>query len=208
MDDIYVTLAGKGVATFEEKKSQFIGYAAPCKTEEEALAFLAAIRKKHADARHNVYAYQIKENNIARFSDDGEPQGTAGMPVLDIIKKTGFTDAIIVVTRYFGGILLGTGGLVRAYSHTAKLAAEAAGIIRYETFVTCSLICDYTDYGKIQNAIAPFGVIVDDTVFAQDVTVTLAVRASSYPDFARQMTELTSGAIILEKTGQRYDYLR
>lgn len=155
-----------------------------------------------------MYAYQIKENNIARFSDDGEPQGTAGMPVLDIIKKTGFTDAIIVVTRYFGGILLGTGGLVRAYSHTAKLAAEAAGIIRYETFVTCSLICDYTDYGKIQNAIAPFGVIVDDTVFAQDVTVTLAVRASSYLDFVRQMTELTSGAIILEKTGQRYDYLR
>ena len=93
MDDIYVTLADRGVATFEEKKSQFIGYAAPCKTEEEALAFLAAIRKKHADARHNVYAYQIKENNIARFSDDGEPQGTAGMPVLDIIKKNDLTDS-------------------------------------------------------------------------------------------------------------------
>ena len=107
-EELYITLEKEASASFVEKKSEFIGYACPCKTEQEALDFIAKIRKKHADAKHNVYAYQIKENNIARFTDDGEPQGTAGMPVLDIIRKTGFTDACIVVTRYFGGILLGT----------------------------------------------------------------------------------------------------
>ena len=147
-EELYITLEREASASFIEKKSEFIGYACPCKTEQEALDFIAKIRKKHADAKHNVYAYQIKENNIARFTDDGEPQGTAGMPVLDIIKKTGFTDACIVVTRYFGGILLGTGGLVRAYSHAAKLAAEAAHVITYERFITCEIVCDYTDYDK------------------------------------------------------------
>ena len=141
-EDTYVTLEHDGYASFCEKRSEFIGYARPCRTEAEALAFLAEIRKKHADAKHNVYAYQVRENNTARFSDDGEPQGTAGMPVLDIIRKTGFTDACIVVTRYFGGILLGTGGLVRAYSQAAKLAAENAHIITYERFIVYELICD------------------------------------------------------------------
>ncbi|MCQ2432168.1 MAG: YigZ family protein [Clostridia bacterium] len=209
-DEYYITLEGEGTASFEEKKSEFIGYARPCKTEAEALEFIAKIRKKHADARHNVYAYQIKENNIMRFSDDGEPQGTAGMPVLDIIRKTGFTDACIVVTRYFGGILLGTGGLVRAYSHAAKLAAEAAHIITYERFSEYELICDYTDYEKIRFALPDFGVIIDDTQFAQDVTLTLAVRSAdgNTKKFTETMTELTNGAVLLEERGERFDFLR
>ena len=206
-EELYITLEKEASASFTEKKSEFIGYACPCRTEQEALDFIAKIRKKHADARHNVYAYQIKENNIMRFSDDGEPQGTAGMPVLDIIRKTGFTDACIVVTRYFGGILLGTGGLVRAYSHAAKLAAEAAHIITYERFITCEIICDYTDYDKIRAAFPSWGLLTDDTAFAADVTLRLAVRAPEYENFCAALVELTNGAVLIEETGDRFDFL-
>ena len=125
-----VTLLKSGSATLVEKKSEFIGYACPVKDEDEAIEFVKSIKKKHSDARHNVYAYMIGQN-IARYSDDGEPQGTGGIPVLDVIRKSGFTDAVIVVTRYFGGILLGAGGLVRAYSAAAKMAVDDAGIVTY-----------------------------------------------------------------------------
>lgn len=206
-EELYITLEKEASASFIEKKSEFIGYACPCKTEQEALDFIAKIRKKHADAKHNVYAYQIKENNIARFTDDGEPQGTAGMPVLDIIKKTGFTDACIVVTRYFGGILLGTGGLVRAYSHAAKLAVEAAHVITYERFITCELICDYTDYDKIRASYQGVGLMVDGVDFAADVTQRLAVRAPEYDGFCTALTELTNGTVLIETTGDRFDFL-
>ena len=206
-EELYITLEREASASFIEKKSEFIGYACPCKTEQEALDFIAKIRKKHADAKHNVYAYQIKENNIARFTDDGEPQGTAGMPVLDIIKKTGFTDACIVVTRYFGGILLGTGGLVRAYSHAAKLAAEAAHVITYERFIPCELICDYTDYDKIRASYQGVGLMVDGVDFAADVTQRLAVRAPEYDGFCTALTELTNGTVLIETTGDRFDFL-
>ncbi len=206
-EELYITLEKEASASFIEKKSEFIGYACPCKTEQEALDFIAKIRKKHADAKHNVYAYQIKENNIARFTDDGEPQGTAGMPVLDIIKKTGFTDACIVVTRYFGGILLGTGGLVRAYSHAAKLAVEAAHVITYERFITCEVICDYTDYDKIRAFCQGVALMVDGVDFAADVTQRLAVRAPEYDGFCDALTELTNGAVLIEMTGDRFDFL-
>ena len=206
-EELYITLEREASASFIEKKSEFIGYACPCKTEQEARDFIAKIRKKHADAKHNVYAYQIKENNIARFTDDGEPQGTAGMPVLDIIKKTGFTDACIVVTRYFGGILLGTGGLVRAYSHAAKLAAEAAHVITYERFITCEIVCDYTDYDKIRASYQGVGLMVDGVDFAADVTQRLAVRAPEYDGFCTALTELTNGTVLIETTGDRFDFL-
>jgi len=206
-EELYITLEREASASFIEKKSEFIGYACPCKTEQEALDFIAKIRKKHADAKHNVYAYQIKENNIARFTDDGEPQGTAGMPVLDIIKKTGFTDACIVVTRYFGGILLGTGGLVRAYSHAAKLAVEAAHVITYERFITCEVICDYTDYDRIRASYQNVGLMVDGVDFAADVTQRLAIRAPEYENFCAALTELTNGAVLIDTTGDRFDFL-
>ncbi len=206
-EELYITLEKEASASFIEKKSEFIGYACPCKTEQEALDFIAKIRKKHADAKHNVYAYQIRENNIARFTDDGEPQGTAGMPVLDIIRKTGFTDACIVVTRYFGGILLGTGGLVRAYSHAAKLACEAAHVITYERFITCEVICDYTDYDKLRASYQGVGLMVDGVDYAADVTQRLAVRAPDYDSFCAALTELTNGAVLIETTGDRFDFL-
>lgn len=205
--DSYRTLQREGNASFIEKKSEFIGYACPCATEEEARAFIARIRKKHADARHNVYAYRLRENNITRYSDDGEPQGTAGVPVLDIIRKTDFTDACIVVTRYFGGILLGTGGLCRAYSHAAKIAVEDAHVITYERFVTCEIICDYTDYEKIRIELRNYAVLYDGVDFAQDVTQRIAVRASQTDDMIGALTELTNGAVLTEITGERFDFI-
>ena len=133
MED-YTTLLQYAKHTYEEKKSVFIGECAPVRSEAEALSFINNIKKKYSDARHHVYAYILRENSIMRFSDDHEPQGTAGMPVLDSMRKRGCTDAVVVVTRYFGGILLGAGGLVRAYSHAARIALDAAHIITYHKY--------------------------------------------------------------------------
>jgi uncharacterized YigZ family protein len=118
-------------------------------TEEEAVAFIAEIRSKHWDARHNVYAYSLRKGNLSRYSDDGEPSGTAGLPVLDVITKNGVTDVCVVVTRYFGGVLLGKGGLVRAYAQGAKLALAAGGVITMQSCRLCSLCCNYNQYGKV-----------------------------------------------------------
>lgn len=197
------TLEHEGVATLTEKKSEFIGYAKPVSSEEEAIEYIKGIRKKHADARHNVYAYVI--GNTTRYSDDGEPQGTAGMPVLDIIRKTGFTDAVIVVTRYFGGILLGTGGLVRAYSAAAKAAAEAAHIVTYEAYDEVSFVCTYADYPKIEKDLARFPVIIDGVDFTDTVTVRLAVKEDSTASLAEHLQEMSAGRIELNKTGTRFD---
>ena len=120
MKEAYTTLAREAEAEIMEKRSRFIATVKPVETEAEALAFLEGLRKTYWDATHNVYAYILEENNIMRYSDDGEPSGTAGLPVLDMLKKEGLTNLIVVVTRYFGGILLGTGGLVHAYSKSAK----------------------------------------------------------------------------------------
>ena len=130
----YRTIKKAGHAEITEKKSVFIGQAMPVNTEADAIAFVNSVKKHYPDARHHVYAYVLRENSSMRFTDDGEPQGTAGMPVLDAIRKNGCTDVVIVVTRYFGGTLLGTGGLVRAYTAAAIGALESAEIIRYDIY--------------------------------------------------------------------------
>ena len=140
--ELCTTLGCEASAEFEEKKSVFIGHAKPIKTEEEALAFIKSKKAEYSDARHNVWAYRLRGDVVMRCSDDGEPQGSAGVPVLDTLKKSGVSDAVIVVTRYFGGILLGAVGLVRAYSHTASLALEAAGIVTYEPYTEYELECN------------------------------------------------------------------
>ena len=147
----YSSLGKEASATYIEKRSEFIGYAAPVSTEEEAIAFIEKIRKKHADARHNVYAYLLR-NGTTRYSDAGEPQGTAGIPTLEVIRKGGFCDAVIVVTRYFGGILLGAGGLVRAYTQSAKDALDAAGISVVRRWVEMDIPCSYAQAEKIGRA--------------------------------------------------------
>ena len=142
----YRTILNEASDEFIERKSRFIGYIKPVTTQEDAVSFINEIKSKHWDATHNVYAYILRDGQIRRYSDDGEPQGTAGIPVLDVLQKEGLTDCVVVVTRYFGGILLGGGGLVRAYSHAAKLAVDAAGVIKMSMCVRAECECDYGYY--------------------------------------------------------------
>ncbi len=201
----YVTLRQEASAEFEEKKSVFIGYAKPVKTEEEAMAFVKQIRGKHGDARHNVFAYTLSGGVYARYSDDGEPQGTAGMPVLDVIRKSGVDDACVVVTRYFGGILLGAGGLVRAYSAAAKLALEAAEIVEFEPYAELSLICNYAEHQKIAAILPSFGAKTDDIAFSENVLLRIALKKEKTDDFIAKISEMTAGRTVPSIVGERFD---
>ena len=149
----YKTIKKQACAEYEDRKSRFIANVFPVQTEEKALEYLNAVKKKYSDARHNVYAYVLEKDNIQRYSDAGEPAGTAGVPILDYIKKEGLSNVIVVVTRYFGGILLGTGGLVHAYSKAAKAGVEAAKPVEMVLCREIRIFCDYNMLGKIQNEI-------------------------------------------------------
>ncbi|MBR6725453.1 MAG: YigZ family protein [Clostridia bacterium] len=201
---IYTTLSHHAEIEFVERKSVFYGNAAPVKTPEEAVEFVNSIRSKYPDATHNVYAYLIGAN-VTRFSDDGEPSGTAGMPVLDVIRKTGFTDAAIVVTRYFGGILLGAGGLVRAYSTTAKLAAEAAGIVSFEPFTTFCLRVNYSDYQRIDPILQRYDVRRDNSDFSNEVCLNLAIKKPQFEPLRDTLIESTAARALIDITGERFD---
>lgn len=203
--DVYVTLGKEGQATFEMKKSEFIGYAAHVTTEEDARGFVDRIRKKHADARHNVYAYLLSDNNIMRYSDDGEPQGTAGLPVLDILRKGGITDAVIVVTRYFGGILLGTGGLVRAYSAAAKAAVEDAGRASFVNYEEYSLTMSYPLYQRVPNLFKNYPLLVDGTDFGGEVEIHIAIKEGYFAKLEESLNEVGAGKIRIVKKGTRLD---
>ena len=167
----YKTIHHRSRFEFEDRKSVFIGEALPVKNEAEALAFLESVKKHYPDARHHVYAYVVRENAIMRFSDDGEPQGTAGVPMLETIRKSGVCDCVVVVTRYFGGIMLGAGGLVRAYSHGAKIALDAGGIITMSLCKIVRVVTDYNFYGRLVPLICEEGGIVEDTQFTDNVEV-------------------------------------
>ena len=199
----YITLSKEASVSFIEKKSEFIGHAAPVKTEEEAMEFINKIRKKYGDATHNCYAYMLA-NGSARYSDDGEPQGTAGVPILSVIQKGGFTDAVIVVTRYFGGILLGAGGLVRAYSASARDAVAAAKIVTYAELTEFTLTCSYSDYQKLIPVISQSGVTEDGSDFTDTVTLTLAARADAYAQFSAKVAEIGGGRIVINELGKRF----
>ena len=202
---LYTTLGGEGYFETTIDRSTFIGYAKRVTDEASAVDFVNGIRKKHSDARHNVYAYVIKDTNTTRYSDDGEPAGTAGMPVLDIIRKTGFTDAVIVVTRYFGGILLGKGGLVRAYTAAAKGAAESAGIITYTDYTEFKLVCSYADHEKIRYECQFFPIIEDGIDYGESVTLKLAIKTPFFEEFDKKLSEISAGKIRAEKLGERFD---
>ena len=199
----YNSLREEASAVFVEKKSEFIGYAAPVSTEDEAIAFIEKIRKKHADARHNVYAYLLK-NGTTRYSDAGEPQGTAGIPTLEVIRKGGFCDAVIVVTRYFGGILLGAGGLVRAYTTAAKMAVEAAGIVTYTERTVFTLDCSYTDYQRLLPQLKRYDITVDDTVFADSVKLFLSAETEGFTEFSDAIREMTGGKLLPENVKKTF----
>ena len=189
----YKTIDKENSDEYIVKKSRFIGYVKPVSTKEEALDFIQGISKKHWDATHNVYAYILREEGIKKFSDDGEPQGTAGMPVLDVLEKNGLTDCAVVVTRYFGGIMLGAGGLVRAYSHTASLAVNAGGVVTRTLCIKAKIECDYNFYGKLSSLIPENGGTVEDTLFEDNVTVTFYIPETDKGSFEAKLTEASFG---------------
>ena len=202
----YTTLEGEGEAEFVEKRSVFIGHARPVSSEEEAQAYIKKQKSAYMDARHNVWAYMMQGEIVARYSDDGEPQGTAGVPVLDVLRKSGAEDVCMVVTRYFGGILLGAGGLVRAYSHTAALALEEARIITYEKYDEITLTCSYSDYQKLSAELPKYGAVVDGTDFSDDVVMHFALKQAQTSDLFAKIQEMSAGKIVPTVTGTRFDY--
>ena len=177
------------------KRSRFIGYAKPVTTVDEANAFIAEIKSKHWDATHNVYAYILREGGVKRYSDDGEPQGTAGVPVLDVLEKENVVDVVVVVTRYFGGILLGGGGLVRAYSHSAKIGLDSAKIITMALCLDLEVKCDYTFYGKLGAFLANEGAVILDTQFTDEVKVTFRIKSDFLNELNKKLTELSNGRV-------------
>jgi len=194
----YVTIKGQAEASFIEKKSEFIGYIKHVDTGDEAIQCINEIKAMHRKAKHNVYAYIVRDENTSRYSDDGEPQGTAGVPVLDVLKKEGLTDVCVVGTRYFGGILLGGGGLVRAYSHACKLAVdEAVKMIMCECYEV-EAECDYSLYGKISHVLPEFEVKVLDTLYENNVRVKMLVKAHLFSALCEKLTDLCNGHIKLE----------
>jgi len=199
----YKTVKAYGDAEMLERKSRFIGYCRPVKNQDEAIDFINEIRAMHRQATHNVYAYILRNDNIMRYSDDGEPAGTAGVPVLEVIKKEGLTDICVVVTRYFGGILLGAGGLVRAYGKAAKIGIDAA--VRIEK-IYCNLYlirCNYSTYGKLEYAINTEGYILKDCAFENDVCLTVGVKPAQKDKFLKTVADISGGAAqIMELPGE------
>jgi len=203
----YKTVRNPSEYTIVEKKSEFIGYCAPVQTEADGIAFVNSIKKKHSDARHNVYAYVLRDGFAQRFSDDGEPHGTAGMPVLDSIRKAGITDVAIVVTRYFGGILLGTGGLVRAYTAAATGAIKQAEIAEVGDFAIIRVKAGYSEYQKIMPLISVAEAKIADSDFGMDVHLKLMVAEEKAESFISQLIEATNGRISVEKDGTVCDFI-
>lgn len=200
----YKTVLENASNEFVEKRSRFIGYCKPVKTEQEAIDFINEKRSEHWNATHNVYAYSLRDGNIKRYSDDGEPSGTAGMPVLDVIVKNEIFDVVVVVTRYFGGVLLGTGGLVRAYSHGSKIAVEAAKPVIMQNCLVCEARCAYNQYGKVSSLIIGVGAAVDDTVYESDVLVKFHIKPDLLGTLNKKLADATSGEVTVEQKDEQY----
>ena len=190
----YRTAARVAEAEIVINKSRFIGRVAPAQTVEAAMAFLNIVKAAHYDASHNVWAYNLRDGQ-RRYSDDGEPQGTAGPPVLETLQKQGLADCVIVVTRYFGGVLLGAGGLTRAYGQAASTALAAAGIVTMAPCRVLRVTCDYGVYGALQRLAPAHGAAILDTRFTDTVTVTLRLRAENADVFAAQLAEKSNGRV-------------
>lgn len=200
----YKTVEKAAVAEFTEKKSRFIGYVCPVKTAEEAQNFITEVRRKNREATHNVPAYVLRENNIQRCSDDGEPSGTAGVPVLDVILKNVVKDVCVVVTRYFGGVLLGAGGLVRAYSHGSKIALEAGGIITLAPCAVLQVEADYSFYERIRVMLEDNSANIEDCIFSDNVKIIFSIRDTRVDDISQKLTELSNGKYSFVKIGEKY----
>lgn len=197
----YITIKDFGEDRFEEKKSEFIGYAKRVESEEEAKAFINEIKNMHKQATHNCSAYIIGQNmNIQRYSDDGEPQGTAGIPILEVMKKSRITDCAVVVTRYFGGILLGAGGLTRAYTKGASIAIKSAGVVEKVDGLKLSFEMEYDLFGKVQHLCGQNSWHIEDTEYSDKVVVHILAEKTIAEDIENEIIEATNGKIIIRKS--------
>ena len=188
---------------FTEKRSRFIGHIRPVETEEEAQAFIREMKTKYYDARHNCWCYRIGET-LMRYSDDGEPQGTAGQPMLKVLERENVTNAVCVVTRYFGGILLGAGGLTRAYAKGAKDALIASGAATMGLWLRCEIPCTYPLLERVKLEIESVGGMADDVQYGADVTVSASLLCEQADALQNRLTELSSGGITLIRKGEEY----
>ncbi|MDE7398526.1 MAG: YigZ family protein [Oscillospiraceae bacterium] len=194
----YKTIAERCEARFVEKKSEFIGYLAPVSDEEEAIAFINEIRAEHRKATHNCYAYILRENTICRHSDDGEPSGTAGVPIFEVLRKAELTDVACVVTRYFGGVMLGAGGLIRAYTRGARDAVDAAKIRVMAMSVELRISLDYALYGRLPQIFAQFDTRVESEEFSQNVEIVLRVREELAESLKSALIDVCNGNIVVD----------
>ena len=194
----YLTLGGTGESRYEEKRSVFLGFAAHFEKEEDVLAWLASLKRAYPDARHHVYAYRLRESNTTRYSDDREPQGTAGMPTLDVLRGRDLFDCAVCVIRYFGGTLLGTGGLVHAYGTAAADAVKNAGTVRMTMRRSFTLPLSYADHPRVSSILSERGATVLDVIYAEGVTVTGKVDGAETDALARALSDATAGRVIPE----------
>lgn len=204
-ENAYRTLAKRAEAEFVEKRSRFIGYCAPVKTEQEALDFIASIKAMHKTATHNVWAYNLREGHLVRYTDDGEPSGTAGLPVLNVLTRGEIVDAAIVVTRYFGGTLLGKGGLVSAYGDGANMAVRASGVATMAPCSTYMLECAYNEYDRVERLLRDIGARVLDSSFTDKVTITAAIAQENGEKLCDELRELTRGSVVPEYIETKFE---
>lgn len=205
MDKVYKTLYKFGEDEIIINKSRFIGYGKPVETEEEALEFVEEIKAKHRDATHNVYAYVIGEtSNVQRFNDDGEPSGTAGIPALEVLKKEDLRNTVVVVTRYFGGVKLGGGGLIRAYTKGAKVGIDASVIVDMVEHTKLKLRMDYTSYGKVENFLMTEGYLVEEVIYDDAVNIYVLISYDHIEDFEKIINDLTSGTTQISRLEEEY----
>lgn len=197
----YITIREFGEDEFIEKKSQFIGYAKRCESEEEAKAFVTEIKSMHKQATHNCWAFVVGKNmGIQRYSDDGEPQGTAGIPILEVMKKSNVTDCAIVVTRYFGGIMLGAGGLTRAYTKGASIALKAGGVVEKVEGLEISLEMDYDMIGKVQYMCGQNNWHIENTDYTDKVIAKILAEVEVADKIEKETIEISNGKIIVSKS--------
>lgn len=203
MTEYYIPTAS-AEAELVEKRSRFIGQVKPVETEEEARAFVEQVKKKHYDARHNCWCYRLRDGGVERYSDDGEPQGTAGQPMLNVFQREEVTNVVCVVTRYFGGVLLGAGGLVRAYTQSAKDALDAAGISVVRRWVEAAVPCPYSFFDRVRLEVEAHGGVLGETEYTADVTVHALLPEGQVEAFSARMTELTAGGTEVQILGEAF----
>ena len=200
----YLIPTGHAEAELVEKRSRFIGQVWPVESEAEARARIEETKKKHYDARHNCWCYRIQEGGVERYSDDGEPQGTAGQPMLNVFQREGVTNVCCVVTRYFGGVLLGAGGLVRAYTQSAKDALDAAGISVVRRWVEVTVPCPYSFFERLRLEVEAVGGVLGETEYAAEVTVHALLPEGAVEAFSARVTELTAGGSTCTVSGEAF----